>query len=100
MVYAEMRLAGARRTKGEDISEDDIPSTSGRQFMEAADGEHSDVPKVDGAYFRSCFDSIGLFYASLHLEFVVYYIILYYILKQHHYIRICGLYYILKQHQC
>lgn len=77
MVYAEMRLAGARRTKGEDISEDDIPSTSGRQFMEAADGEHSDVPKVDGDYFRSCFDSIGLFYASLHLEFVVYYIILY-----------------------
>lgn len=48
MVYAEMRLAGARRTKGEDISEDDIPSTSGRQFMEAADGEHSDVPKVNG----------------------------------------------------
>jgi hypothetical protein len=53
MMYAEMRLAGARRTKGEDISEDDIPSTSGRQFMENADGEHSDgehsdVSKVNG----------------------------------------------------
>lgn len=46
--YTETRLASARRTKGEDISEDDIPCTSGRQFMEAADGEHSDVPKVDG----------------------------------------------------
>ncbi|RHN40666.1 putative dedicator of cytokinesis, DHR-1 domain, DHR-2 domain-containing protein [Medicago truncatula] len=47
-IETEMRLAGARRTKGEDISEDDIPSTSGRQFMEAADGEHSDVPKHFG----------------------------------------------------
>ena len=44
-----MRLAGARQTKGDDISEDDIPSTSGRQFMEGADGDllPSDVPKVD-----------------------------------------------------
>lgn len=47
-IETEMRLAGARRTKGDDISEDDIPSTSGRQFMEAADGEHSDVPKHFG----------------------------------------------------
>lgn len=47
-IETEMRLAGARRTKGEDISEDDIPSTSGRQFMEAADGEHSDVTKHFG----------------------------------------------------
>ena len=48
MLCTEMRLAGARRLKGEDISEDDVPSTSGRQFMEAADGDasHSDVPKV------------------------------------------------------
>lgn len=53
MVYAEMRLAGARRTKGEDISEDDIPSTSGRQFMDAADGEHSDAPKVN-LHFSVC----------------------------------------------
>ncbi|KAK7257002.1 hypothetical protein RIF29_30661 [Crotalaria pallida] len=43
----ELRLASARRTKGEDASEDDIPSTSGRQFMEAAaDGD--DVPKHVG----------------------------------------------------
>jgi hypothetical protein len=47
-IETEMRLAGARRTKGEDISEDDIPSTSGRQFMETADGEHSDVSKHFG----------------------------------------------------
>ncbi|XP_061357893.1 guanine nucleotide exchange factor SPIKE 1 isoform X1 [Gastrolobium bilobum] len=46
-IETEMRLAGARRTKGEDINEDDIPSTSGRQFMEAADGD-SDVPKHIG----------------------------------------------------
>lgn len=46
MLYAEMRLAGARRTKGEDASEDDIPSTSGRQFMEAAADGGLDVPKV------------------------------------------------------
>ncbi|KAK7317476.1 hypothetical protein RJT34_01744 [Clitoria ternatea] len=49
-IETEMRLAGARRTKGEDISEDDIPSTSGRQFAEAADGDslHLDVPKHIG----------------------------------------------------
>ncbi|XP_015967220.1 guanine nucleotide exchange factor SPIKE 1 [Arachis duranensis] len=49
-IETEMRLAGARRTKGEDISEDDVPSTSGRQFMEAAEGDvpHSDVPKHVG----------------------------------------------------
>ena len=43
-----MRLAGARRTKAEDITEDDIPSTSGRQFSEGADPDslHSDVAKV------------------------------------------------------
>lgn len=46
--YTEMCLAGARRTKAEDFTEDDIPSTSGRQFMEAADADtqHSGVPKV------------------------------------------------------
>ncbi|XP_045803062.1 guanine nucleotide exchange factor SPIKE 1-like [Trifolium pratense] len=47
-IETEMRLAGARRTKGEDISEDDIPSTSGRQFMETADGEHLVVSKHFG----------------------------------------------------
>lgn len=68
-----MRLASARRTKGEDISEDDVPSTSGRQFMEAADGEHSDIPKVH--WFNSCFNSVGRFPASLFSEFVVYYVL-------------------------
>ncbi|KAH1210267.1 Guanine nucleotide exchange factor SPIKE 1 [Glycine max] len=49
-IETEMRLAGARQTKGDDISEDDIPSTSGRQFMEGADGDllPSDVPKHIG----------------------------------------------------
>ncbi|KAK7313904.1 hypothetical protein VNO77_39109 [Canavalia gladiata] len=49
-IETEMQLAGARRTKGEDISEDDIPSTSGRHFTEAADGDslHSDVAKHIG----------------------------------------------------
>ncbi|KAK7405784.1 hypothetical protein VNO78_07393 [Psophocarpus tetragonolobus] len=49
-IETEMRLARARRTKGDDISEDDIPSTSGRQFTEGADGDllHSDVPKHIG----------------------------------------------------
>lgn len=45
MPYTEMCLASARRTKAEDITEDDIPSTSGRQFMEAADAD-SGVSKV------------------------------------------------------
>ncbi|KOM41933.1 hypothetical protein LR48_Vigan04g213100, partial [Vigna angularis] len=47
-VYAEMRLAGARRTKSDDIGEDDAPSTSGRQCLEGADGDllHVDVPKI------------------------------------------------------
>jgi len=40
--------AGARRMKGEDISEDDISSTLGRQFVEAVDSEHLDVPKFNG----------------------------------------------------
>ncbi|XP_014523148.1 guanine nucleotide exchange factor SPIKE 1 isoform X2 [Vigna radiata var. radiata] len=49
-IETEMRLAGARRTKGDDISEDDAPSTSGRQFPEGADGDllHADVPKHIG----------------------------------------------------
>ncbi|KAI9086909.1 hypothetical protein K1719_031070 [Acacia pycnantha] len=49
-IETEMCLAGARRTKVEDITEDDIPSTSGRQFMEAADADtqHSGVPKHFG----------------------------------------------------
>ena len=43
-----MCLAGARRTKAEDIIDDDVPSTSGRQFMEAGDADtlHSGVTKV------------------------------------------------------
>ncbi|QCD85956.1 dedicator of cytokinesis 3/4/5 [Vigna unguiculata] len=49
-IETEMRLAGARRTKGDDISEDDAPSTSGRQFPEGADGDllHADTPKHIG----------------------------------------------------
>ncbi|GMN53748.1 hypothetical protein TIFTF001_022879 [Ficus carica] len=34
-IETEMRLASARRTKGEDTTDDDVPSTSGRQFPEA-----------------------------------------------------------------
>ncbi|XP_019413445.1 PREDICTED: guanine nucleotide exchange factor SPIKE 1-like isoform X1 [Lupinus angustifolius] len=44
-VETEMRLASARRTKGEVVSEDDIPSTSGRHFLEAAADVALDVPK-------------------------------------------------------
>ncbi|CAL0333662.1 unnamed protein product [Lupinus luteus] len=44
-IETEMRLASARRVKGGDVSEDDIPSTSGRQFMEAASDGDLDVPK-------------------------------------------------------
>ncbi|KAK8464321.1 hypothetical protein PHAVU_011G177600 [Phaseolus vulgaris] len=48
-IETEMRLAGARRTKGDDISEDDTPSTSGRQFPEGVDGDLlHDVPKHIG----------------------------------------------------
>ncbi|CAJ1978392.1 unnamed protein product [Sphenostylis stenocarpa] len=49
-IETEMRLAGARRMKGDDISEDDTPSTSGRKFPEGADGDllHADVPKHIG----------------------------------------------------
>lgn len=49
LLYAEMRLAGARQTKGDEVNDDDIPSTSGRQFTEGVDGDllPSDVPKVD-----------------------------------------------------
>lgn len=39
-----MRLASARRTKTEDATDDDIPSTSGRQFTEATSAVS--VPKV------------------------------------------------------
>jgi hypothetical protein len=31
-----MRLANARRSKAEDTTDDDVPSTSGRQFTEAS----------------------------------------------------------------
>ncbi|EXB88265.1 hypothetical protein L484_020331 [Morus notabilis] len=36
-IETEMRLASARRTKAEDTTDDDVPSTSGRQFAEATD---------------------------------------------------------------
>ncbi|KAF7834810.1 guanine nucleotide exchange factor SPIKE 1 isoform X1 [Senna tora] len=45
-IETEMCLAGARQTKAEDITEDDIPSTSGRQFMEPADAESQHLDKM------------------------------------------------------
>lgn len=42
--FAEMRLANARRTKVEDTTDDDLPSTSGRQFTETT--SDVSVPKV------------------------------------------------------
>lgn len=36
-LYAETRLANARRGKGEDAIDDDTPSTSGRQYTDATD---------------------------------------------------------------
>lgn len=43
-----MCLASARRTKAEDTTDDDVPSTSGRQFAEAtaSDSSHSNNLKV------------------------------------------------------
>lgn len=43
-----MHLAGARQTKVEDTTDDDLPSTSGRQFTDtiASDSAHSNDPKV------------------------------------------------------
>lgn len=42
-----MHLAGARRTKADDTTDDDLPSTSGRQFTDvASDSAHSNDPKV------------------------------------------------------
>ncbi|CAL5336392.1 unnamed protein product [Camellia sinensis] len=44
---AEMHLANARQTKIDDTTDDDIPSTSGRQFTDAtfSDSSHSKVSK-------------------------------------------------------
>jgi len=66
-----MRLAGARRTKGDDISEDDTPSTSGRQFLEGVDGDllHADAPKVDDGLVP-CFLFCWRFSASLQFKLV------------------------------
>lgn len=36
-LYSEARLASARRGKAEDGTDDDVPSTSGRQYSDAAD---------------------------------------------------------------
>lgn len=43
-----MHLSSARRTKVDDTTDDDVPSTSGRQFMDAtvSDSVHSNDPKV------------------------------------------------------
>ncbi|KAM3684141.1 hypothetical protein ACB098_11G022000 [Castanea mollissima] len=45
-IETEMRLANARRTKAEDTTDDDLPSTSGRQFTEAT--SDVSVPKHFG----------------------------------------------------
>ncbi|KAL7213783.1 hypothetical protein ACSBR2_016341 [Camellia fascicularis] len=44
----EMHLANARQTKIDDATDDDIPSTSGRQFTDAtfSDSSHSTVSKL------------------------------------------------------
>lgn len=43
---AEMRLTYARRTKPDDTTEDDVPSTSGRPESTTYDPLLSNVPKV------------------------------------------------------
>ncbi|XP_021802255.1 guanine nucleotide exchange factor SPIKE 1 isoform X1 [Prunus avium] len=49
-IETEMHLSSARRTKVEDTTDDDVPSTSGRQFMDAtvSDSVHSNDPKHFG----------------------------------------------------
>ncbi|PQQ13627.1 guanine nucleotide exchange factor SPIKE 1 [Prunus yedoensis var. nudiflora] len=46
-IETEMHLSSARRTKVEDTTDDDVPSTSGRQFMDTtvSDSVHSNDPK-------------------------------------------------------
>lgn len=39
--FAELHLASARRTKAEDTTDEDIPSTSGRQYVEATASDSS-----------------------------------------------------------
>ncbi|KAK9937405.1 hypothetical protein M0R45_014199 [Rubus argutus] len=48
-IETEMHLAGARQTKVEDTTDDDLPSTSGRQFTDtiASDSAHSNDPKIN-----------------------------------------------------
>ena len=47
-LFAEIQLASARQIRAEDTTDDDIPSTSGRQFPDAtfSDSSHSKVLKV------------------------------------------------------
>ncbi|XP_050203350.1 guanine nucleotide exchange factor SPIKE 1 [Mercurialis annua] len=48
-IETEMQLANSRRTKADNITDDDIPSTSGRQFVEAtSDLSQSHVSKHFG----------------------------------------------------
>ncbi|XP_008226135.1 PREDICTED: guanine nucleotide exchange factor SPIKE 1 [Prunus mume] len=49
-IETEMHLSSARRTKVDDTTDDDVPSTSGRQFMDAtvSDSVHSNDPKHFG----------------------------------------------------
>lgn len=64
---SEMNLANARRTKTEDTTDDDVPSTSGRQFGEAtvSSSLHSNNLKVSGLNIGS----FGLHVASVQLHF-------------------------------
>lgn len=45
-LFAEMRLTYARRTKADDTTEDNVPSTSGRREATSYDPFISNVPKV------------------------------------------------------
>ncbi|CAL8150169.1 unnamed protein product [Prunus armeniaca] len=49
-IETEMHLSSARRTKVDDTTDDDVPSTSGRQFMDnsVSDSVHSNDPKHFG----------------------------------------------------
>ncbi|KAI6674336.1 hypothetical protein NL676_002242 [Syzygium grande] len=54
-IETEMRLASARQAKADDTTDDDVPSTSGRQFVEAtsSDSKHfglSPLPAYEPAF--------------------------------------------------
>lgn len=63
----EMRLASARRTKGEDTTDDDVPSTSGRQFPEAtaSDPSQSNALKVVLVYMHRFFSFLLVYFCKV-----------------------------------